>query len=474
MVILAVMFKRLSSISFYLVVGFVFSSCSSMQFQDLFSGYAKQMKAVRQAQQIGDFTQAQALLKNRHKGDNSYALTLLERARLQYLLGDWQKSQHDFSLVYQSLEEERKKAKLQISKGLKQVGAIVSNDNAIAYEIPTYEQSMMHSYQALNYMNLGDLEGALVEIRRANLVQEQALKNNQNLVDDAESKFNNNALESAYPSMDLMIGDLKNGFQNAYTFYLSGLMYEATGQENDAYIDYKKALEIYPDNRYVQQDVLRLAAKLGMSDDLAHFTKLYGESKNIEEKNVGQVVLLIEQGMIKAKDDLSIHLPIFYFYDDARYFSFSLPVYRDETSVYQQAKLMFKSNEYQGEEIVKLQSLASKYLSDKLPELVARQAVRVIAKEQLRKKMTKEGGDIGNILANLYNIASEQADTRSWLTLPSNVQLMRVTLPVGKQQVSLTIAGKTQLIDVEVNKDQLALVNVTSVGNVLNYHVNKL
>jgi len=186
------------------------------------------------------------------------------------------------------------------------------------------------------------------------------------------------------------------------------------------------------------------------------------------------VVLLIEQGMIKAKDDLSIHLPIFYFYDDARYFSFSLPVYRDETSVYQQAKLMFKSNEYQGEEIVKLQSLASKYLSDKLPELVARQAVRVIAKEQLRKKMTKEGGDIGNILANLYNIASEQADTRSWLTLPSNVQLMRVTLPVGKQQVSLTIAGKTQLIDVEVNKDQLALVNVTSVGNVLNYHVNKL
>jgi hypothetical protein len=474
MVILADMFKRLSSTFLYFVVSFIFTSCSSMQFQDLFSGYAKQMKTVRQAHLSGDFLRAETLLSNRGKGDNAYALTLLERARLQYLLGDWKKSQHDFALVYNSLEEERKKAKLQISKGLNQVGAIVSNDNAIAYQIPTYEQSMMHSYQALNYVKLGDLEGALVEIRRANLVQEQALKNNQNLVDDAESKFNNDALESAYPSMDLMIGDLKNGFQNAYTFYLSGLMYEAAGQKNDAYIDYKKALEIYPNNGYVQKDVLRLAAELGMSDDLAYFTKLYGENKSSKEKNVGQVVLLIEQGLITAKDDLSVHLPIFYFYDDARYFSFSLPVYRDEKTAYQQAKITFNHNEYQAEEIVKLQSLASKHLSDSLPELVARQAVRVIAKEQLRRKMSKEGGDIGNILANLYNIASEQADTRSWLTLPNNVQLVRVTLPVGKQQVSVTVAGKTQLIDVEIDKERLALVNVTSVGNVLNYHVNKL
>ncbi|MFT5757380.1 MAG: hypothetical protein ACI9LM_002109 [Alteromonadaceae bacterium] len=474
MVILAVMFKRLSSISLYFFVGLVFTSCSSMQFQDLFSGYAKQMKKVRQAQQHGDFTGAQALLIHREKGDNVYALTLLERARLQYLLGDWQKSQHDFSLVYQSLTAEREKAKLQISKGLKQMGAIVSNDNAIAYELPTYEQSMMHSYQALNYVNLGDLEGALVEIRRANLMQEQALQNNQMLVDDAESKFNNHALKSAYPSMDLIIGDLKNGFQNAYTFYLSGILYEAIGQVNDAYIDYKKALEIYPDNHYVQKDVLRLAAKLAMSDDLAHFTKLYGELKSTKEKDVGQVILLIEQGMINAKDDLSVYLPIFYFYNDARYFSFSLPVYRDETMIYQQAKLTVNGHEYQAEEIIKLQSLASKHLSDQLPGLVTRQAVRVIAKEQLRNQLSHKGGDIGNILANLYNMASEQADTRSWLTLPNNVQIVRVTLPIGKQQISLTVAGKTQLIDVDINKDRLSLVNVTSLGDTLNYHVNKL
>ena len=474
MIDLVVMLKRLFRISLFFIVGFAFSSCSSMQFQDLFSGYAQQMKEVRQAQKTGDFTKAQALITNRQKGDNNYALSMLERARLQYLLNDWQKSQHDFSLVYKTLEEERAKAKIQLSKGLKQVGAVFSNDNAIAYEIPAYEQSMMHSYQALNYLNLGDMEGALVEIRRANLVQEQALRDNQNSIDEAELDFNHSALQSAYPSMDLMIGDLKNGFQNAYTFYLSGIMYEAAGQANDAYIDYKKALEIYPNNLYLQQDVLRLATKLGMVDDLEHFTKLYGQLKETETKDIGQVVFLIEQGIINAKDDLSVHLPIFYYYDDARYFNFSLPVYRDDTYDFQQAKLTLNHIEYQAQEIVKFQSLASKHLSDMLPGLVARQAVRVIAKEQLRKQISKDGGDIANIIANLYNIASEQADTRSWLTLPNNMQIMRLTLATGKQDLSLTVSGQTQEINIEVNKNRLTLVNVSAVGGVLNYHINEL
>jgi len=474
MVNLAVMFKRLPRISLYLIVGLVFSGCSSLAFQDLFSGYAKQMKKVRQAQQSGDFIKAQGLLINRQKGDNNYALTLLEQARLQYLLNDWQKSQHDFTLVYKTLEIERKKAKLQLSKGLKQVGATISNDNAITYEIPAYEQSMMHSYQALNYLNLGDLEGALVEIRRANLVQEQALKNNQSSIDKAELDFNHDALQKAYPSMEVMIGDLKNGFQNAYTFYLSGIMYEMAGQTNDAYIDYKKALEIYPDNVYLQQDVLRLALDLGMVDDLDHFSKLYGPLNHSKVADVGQVVFIIEQGIINAKDDLSVHLPLFHFYDDARYFSFSLPVYRDEETNYQEVKVKFDNVEYQAEEIVKLQSLASKHLSDNLPTLVARQAIRVIAKEQLRKQMSKNGGDVGNILANLYNIASEQADTRSWLTLPNKMKIVRLSLPTGKQKMNLMIAGQNQILDVNVSKNKLTLVNVTVVGNVVNYHINKL
>ncbi|MEL0642622.1 tetratricopeptide repeat protein, partial [Pseudoalteromonas aliena] len=72
-----------------------------------------------------------------------------------------------------------------------------------------------------------------------------------------------------YPSMGNVTRDVINGFQIAYTFYLSALLYQSAKQYNDAYIDYKKALAIHPNNIYLQQDVMRLAKKHGFDEALS-------------------------------------------------------------------------------------------------------------------------------------------------------------------------------------------------------------
>ena len=247
----------------------VLSGCASFQFADIFQGYNSQMKPVKAAQRQGEFLKAQNLLGERTQGNNSYVLSLLERGRLQFLAADWQASQKTFAQAYVQIEEQRNKAKVQISKGIEKLGAVVSNDNATSYEVPYYEQGMLHSYQALNYLFQDDFTGALVEIRRANLVQENALKAYKDEIYKAQSELSNSGMSTdslygGYPSMVSAIGKVKNGFQNAFTFYLSGILYEASGELNDAYIDFKRAIEIYPENHYLQQDVLRLASKLGM------------------------------------------------------------------------------------------------------------------------------------------------------------------------------------------------------------------
>src|SRR5690606_7313802 len=71
---------------------------------------------------------------------------------------------------------------------------------------------------------------------------------------------------------------VKNSFQNAYTFYYSALIREADNDLNGAYIDYKKALEIQPDNHYLQADAWRLAKRLGMDDDLQHFRSFFSKA----------------------------------------------------------------------------------------------------------------------------------------------------------------------------------------------------
>jgi hypothetical protein len=449
--------------------------CTSIGISDLFFGYSQQMQPSRLAQLKGEFVTAETSIVSVNKHHNNYGLSQLEKARLQFLANNWVASQKSFEIAYQQVQDQEQAAKIQISNGLQNVSAVVTNDNVIGYEIPSYEQGMLHSYQALNYLYQGRLEGALVEVRRANLVQENALKTNQAELYKAQEAMadkgvNANELNKNYPSMAGLIGEVKNSFQNAFTFYLSGLLYEAGKQPNDAYIDYKRAIEIYPNNTYLQQDVLRLAKKLGMHEDYARFEQKFGPYQAVNQENSGQIVVIFEQGIVSAKQEASLNLPVFNTRADFKFFTFALPVYRGRLSTLMPLNISLDEKSYLSQEIVRLQSLASKDLQEKLPGLVTRQAIRLIAKEQIRHNLSKSGGDVGNILASLYNIASEKADTRSWSSLPDNVQIMRINnIEAGHKKLVISLAGKKEVIDIEVTKNKTTLINFTAIGDYTGY-----
>jgi len=83
--------------------------------------------------------------------------------------------------------------------------------------------------------------------------------------------------------------------------------------------------------------------------------------------------------------------------------------------------------------------------------------------------MSKEAGDVGNILANLYNLASERADTRSWLTLPQSSNILRSHLKPGQHSLSFKVGGMNKQIDVDIKANRITLVNITSMGNYIDY-----
>lgn len=473
------MIKYLSKRLALTTIIIILSGCTSFQFADIFQGYNSQMKPVKAAQRQGEFLKAQNLLPERAQGNNSYVLSLLEKGRLQFLAANWQASQKTFAQAYVQIEEQRNKAKIQISKGIEKLGAVVSNDNATSYEVPYYEQGMLHSYQALNYLFQDDFTGALVEIRRANLVQENALKAYKGEIYKAQNELSNSgmstdSLHGGYPSMASAIGKVKNGFQNAFTFYLSGILYEANGELNDAYIDFKRAIEIYPENYYLQQDVLRLASKLGMQDDLVSFEQRFGKYQVRESKGQGQVVVLVELDIVNSKQDISLNLPIGRSNHGLKFFSFSLPVYEGALPQHNKLSIKNAAEAYQAHEIVRIQSLAAKDLKDQLPALLTRQVVRVVAKEQMRQKLSREAGDVGNILASIYNIASEKADTRSWSTLPDKIDIVRMAVPVGKQILQVQINGQQKNIAVDIQPNRITLINISAIGSYTSYQAINL
>ncbi|REL26520.1 hypothetical protein DXX93_07955 [Thalassotalea euphylliae] len=463
------------------------SGCATLQLNNLFQDYASQFQPVRTALVQGDIESAQSNIKKAYAGDTNYQLSLVEQGRIAFLQGDIKQSKWWFEQSYQALEQERARAKLTVGRSVEQVNTLVTNDNAIAYQLPAYEQSMMHGYQALNYAFAHDLEGALVEVRRANYIQEAALAQHERELLNAEQAqaiegIDLNYLDNTMSALTSKAGQLKNGFQNAYTFYLSGILYEAAGQLNDAYIDYKRAFEIFPENRYLQRDVLRLGSVLGMNNDLDVYREQLGKDnvgqvlKSIEKgrganaAQTGQLVIVYEQALIAAKHEQAVQLPIWTSGGDPRFYSVSVPSY-DHNQRSNKARLPESLTVTVGEReltaatIVNLQALVAKQLAERLPAIVSRQVLRLVAKEQVRKKLSKEGGDVGNILAGLYNLASERADTRSWLTLPGDVQIIRADIPLGDHRLAINQhSQRRQPITVNISADKMTLVVISEVG----------
>lgn len=423
------------------------------------------MTPVRNAIQNNNIEQAKSLIANNSKLHSSYLLNQLEQARLKDLANEQSVSQQQFENVYTQVQTKREAAKIQLSAGLEQSNALFTNDSAITYVPPAYEMSMLHSYKALNYVYNNDLESALVEIRRANKVQVDALADNQTQINDTIEQA-----QQHYPSMSNVTRDIKNGFQNAFTFYLSALLYQRDKQYDDAYIDYKKALEIQPDNHYLQQDVMRLAKKQGFSQDLEEFERRFSPLQPFPSAH-GEVVILVEQGLVPKQDEFKLRLPIYTSGGDARFYSLAMPVYKDNAFVPNINSVNINSQNLELDPLVHIEALAAKTLEQQIPARVSRQVLRLVAKEKVRAELARSTGDVGNIIANIYNLASEQADTRSWLTLPNQISVARSSLNAGSHSL---LIGNHAPINFTVSKQGLTLIYLTSINNYFNYHVVQL
>ena len=398
----------------------------------------------------------------------------MERGRYAQVIGNLDVSMADFSASMDKIRRNDEKALFSASSFGANVAATVVNDNAIPYEGEGYERVLLHHYQALNYLKKKDLDGAGVEVRRANAEQNEALKRFEKELDGAQEEAEKKRIsgssariDTQYAQMDEVAGKVKNSFQNAYTFYISGFIYELLRQQNDAYIDYKKALEIYPENRYLQKDVLRLAAELDMREELDTLKQRFPlENKRFitaDGTGGGELLVLFEDGFVPQKHEIKIPLPV----GKAGIIAIAFPIYKERWSSQVPLRILNKSELIGSTEpICDVRALAVKALKEKAPVIATRQIIRAIAKGATAAEAKKQMGDLGQFATTIWNLVSENADLRSWLTLPANAQILRTTLPAGRYSLSLQhpLAGEPRYADVEINANGKTVLHVVRAG----------
>jgi len=450
-----------------------------------YSNYPSGMEATTLAPlREGKKTNYQKNFGKRVEGGKEEVLFSMELGRVAQLEGQISESKKGFESAIQDTQEQDDKAKLSVSGAAAQTTAVLVNDKAIPYRAPSYERTFVHHYQALNYLAEKDVSGAGVEVRRANQTQKTAETRHRREVDRAESKEKNVSpdgrdpnLLPVYAGLDELAGSVKVSFQNAATFYVSSVIWEMLGEPNDAYIDCKRALEIYPENRFLQEDVVRLGKRLGMREDLADFARRFPKAADTPADGTGRfkdkarLVVLYEEGFVPAKSEMSIAYPLF---GAGSIGVIALPMYAEAAPAAVPATVSVGGRSLgRTVPICNVGALAARSLEERMPGILTRQVTRAVAKGVAAHAAEEAAGGWGSLAMMIYNIASEQADLRSWLTLPAHIQILSAWVKPGTPSVSVSgpTGGSLWTGEVTLNEGKTTFVTVSRIDLAVYSHV---
>ncbi len=438
-------------------------------------------------------TSAQRVEENKEKAysKNERLLYYLDLGMLYHLAGEYKKSNEYFEEAEKTVDELFTKS---ISK---EAASLLTSDYARPYDGEVFERVLINVIRALNYLFLNQMDEALVEARK----------------------------------VDHKLGVYKNTYggkltysEDAFVRCLMGIIYENSGELNDAFISYRNALYSYqyymthyntPPPPELGGDVVRVAKILGFYEEIEELKKDFKKLKEREiPEGYGEVVLIHMNGLAPRKTEYTIQMA----YGNGLVYVRASEVSSDEQADVNKAlniagsiaadtnisiafpkferrpfRIKGSSIEIEGRSesaetrlVENVEEIAIKDLEDKKGRIFARTVARAIIKYTLAyaggagagKLAEHFGGETaGKIVGFLSKkafaaaaSATEEADKRSWQILPAEFRIGRVILPEGTYTLHLILKdqygnpiGRKTFKDVKVQKGKKTFLRVSTV-----------
>ncbi len=377
-------------------------------------------------------------------------IKLLELGALYHYAGMYERSNEALEIVYAHYADEEMKTSINFS-GLMKAGAksVFSEALGTAYELAGYEKVFLHTLKTQNYLMIGDLEGAMVEVRRAehqqSLIEDETLKDrerlrkekqqNRNNLQDLQKKDIDNSQNSFMEQAGLsdeeqaLIADMVDGYRNAVTYNLSSIGYElqraTEGNRvlDDATIDLGKSLALQYNpgvaDRFVRWATYRGLRSAPQNQKLIKLVrkrdrKLYRNAVAVPNQ-MKNVHVFVHTGYSPRIEKLNIRIP------NPRSKTISkiaIPRYKRQPD--QKYRLVITDGKRHGQagKDLDFDALALKTFNDKLPGIYFRALLRLIVNTRVDEELNDRMGWMGSVLAAVKNELMEDVDTRSWTSLP--------------------------------------------------------
>jgi len=379
--------------------------------------YKDDTTKARTAFYSGQFDEAaRRYCKRARRGGKNRLLYLLD-AGMSLRAAQRYEESNRYLIAADELAEE-----LNVNSVAEAAASVIFDDRSLTYRGEEFELVLVNTFLAMNFLEMGGpraAENALVECRRLDWKLRE-------LSELRKRKY----------------------LQNAFSRYISGVAYEMDREPNEAYIDYQAVHKLRPDFEPVKGDLVRLAAQLGFRDHLEEWEKKFGFKHDPAAlRGTGEVVLVLESGRSPEKVPMNE--------DDL----LDLPDYASFPPAAAGADLLSGGRVLGRTQVLEdIDATARRTLSDRMKGAVARRVgktvmstglavgARKVVRESTRGNMgsaeSRALADLAGLIVFVLLTKGDQADTRSWLTLPANLQVVRARLPAGTHTVQLRLVGR--------------------------------
>ncbi|MDR3192772.1 MAG: hypothetical protein LBT87_06875 [Treponema sp.] len=425
-------------LAFSLVV-FLFFSCASAPFA-----------RVDGKVEAGDYTGGVTLLEKEKRAlytGRDTVLYYLDKGLLAHYAGLYKDSSD-------LLESGERAIEAAFTKSISQeIGSYLVNDTTRDYDGEDYEDIYINTFNALNYYHRGELEDAMVEIRRmSNKLQYLSVKYGAVITDLQRKALEEQVVVPPGENAPSRFSD------SALARYIGMLFYRGDGRRDDARIDGDRLRTAFANS----PEVYRHSEPSSL-----------GEELNIPG-GMARLNVIAFGGLSPIKEEETLRIPI----PPARYIKIALPKMVSRPSEIRRIEVALDGGERFTLELLEdIEAVARETYRKKEQvvylKTVIRATVKGVTSSVLDAAAADQNGGVGLILsllslgAQVYAEASEQADLRISRYFPGKAYVGGINLAPGVYSFSVTYYGPSdkplavfRYADVPVRENRLNLTEV--------------
>ena len=309
------------------------------------------------------------------------------------------------------------------------VVSILLNNTTRPYMGTEYDGIMTNTYKAINYMVIGDREGARVEFNRAIDRQRRAKVFFAQMIHKEQKEIAKKEQESQKDGENLKVEDTKidsiihNNYPELYNFkpypdfinpmttYLAGIFARADGDESKAYSLLREAFGMMPENDDVLADL---------------------QNKTHEPT----IWIIYENGQSPILREIRMDFPLWLFTNRLSYISVALPLMVKRSLAYNYLTIESDKSTLRTHFLASMDRVIETEFAKTYPSIVHRAILSTATKAAINYAIQGSANNsnsnaalLVSVASLIYQIASTHADTRIWSTLPKEFQLARFTRP---------------------------------------------